>query len=273
MSLNFIIGLLLSLVVAGLAYRKKSLTKSGMIAAVLLGTVVYGFGHWIFYIFMMFFFMSSLVIRKVVTRLYPSAHKRLSSPQRKHEPRSWAQVLANGGLLGLISFYYSLAPSNLVIFVAALSMAASTSDTWASEIGILSPKKPKSLIGRQEMEKGLSGGVTPFGLLASLGGSALISFFFGIFFLFTQGFNPQFLLATLLCLIGGFSGSILDSILGEFFQAKYKTIKSEIVEVSDCSTDVLVHGLGWVDNNMVNFLSNLSAVGLFSFVILWTQWL
>jgi uncharacterized protein (TIGR00297 family) len=273
MSPNFIIGFILSFIVAGLAYRKKSLTLSGMISAILLGTIVYGYGHWIFYMFMMFFFMSSLVIRKIVTILYPSAHKTLTTHQRKHEARTWVQVLANGGLLGLISFYYSIAPSNLVVFVAALSMAASTSDTWASEIGILSNQKPKSLIRRQEMETGLSGGVTQLGLLASLGGSALISLVFGIFLLFTKGFNPEYLLATLLCLIGGFSGSLVDSILGEFFQAKYKTIKSEIIEVSGSSTDALIHGLRWVDNNLVNFLSNLAVVGSFSFVMLWTQWL
>lgn len=273
MSLNLFIGFLLSLVISYLAYRKKSLTKSGMIAAILLGTIVYGFGHWIFYVFMMFFFMSSLVIRKVVTSLYPSAHKTLTSHQRKHEARTWVQVLANGGLLGVISFYYSWTPSNLVIFIAALSMAASTSDTWASEIGILSNQKPKSLIGRQEMETGLSGGVTPLGLWASLGGSGLISLVFGIFLLFTKGYHPQYLLAILFCMLGGFSGSLVDSILGEFFQAKYRTIKSEIIEVSGSSSDALIHGLRWVDNNLVNFLSNLTIVGSFSYLMLWTQWL
>jgi len=273
MSFNIIFGFFLSFVIAGLAYRKKSLSKSGMIAAILLGTLVYGWGHWVFYLFMMFFFMSSLVIRKIVTILYPSAHKALTDHKRKHEARSWIQVLANGGILGIISFVYSFAPSPFLIFVAALSMAASTSDTWASEIGILSQEKPKSLIRRQIMDKGLSGGVTGLGLWASLGGSALVSLVFGIFLLFTNGLLLNTGLAVLLCMIGGFSGSLLDSVLGEFFQAKYRTLKSEIVEVSDSSTDALIHGVAWVDNNFVNFISNLTIVVSFGFLLMWTQWL
>lgn len=273
MSLSFILGFFLSFTIAGLAFRKKSLTRSGMIAAILLGTLVYGYGHWVFYLFMMFFFMSSLVIRKVVTILYPSAHKALTDHKRKHEARSWVQVLANGGILGFISYAYFLVPSSFLIFVAALSMAASTSDTWASEIGILSQEKPKSLIRRQIMETGLSGGVTSLGLWASLGGSALISLVFGIFLWLSTGFYLNVLLATLLCLLGGFSGSLLDSILGEFFQAKYKTIKSEIIEVSDSSTDALIHGFRWIDNNFVNFISNLTIVGSFGCLLMWTQWL
>jgi uncharacterized protein (TIGR00297 family) len=273
MSPNFIIGFFISLLIAGLAYRKNNLNKSGMIAAIILGTMVYGWGHWVFYVFMMFFFMSSLLIRKFVTVFYPSAHIVLMTHRHKHEARSWVQVLANGGLLGLIGFYYSIAPSNLVVFMAALSMAAATSDTWASEIGILSNQKPKSLIRRQEMEKGLSGGVTSLGLWASLGGSALIGLVFGVYGLMISGFSLNLIWATLLCMLGGFIGSLIDSILGEFFQAKYKTLESDIIELSGSSTDILVQGFRWFDNNLVNFLSNITVVVLFGLIMMWTQWL
>lgn len=264
---NSILGFCISVVVAYVAYRRNSLTQSGMGAAILLGTLVYGLGHWIFYVFMMFFFMSSLVIRRIVTVLYPSAHRALMHHHQKHEARSWVQVAANGGILALISALYTIWPSHFMIFVAAVSMAAATSDTWASEIGVLSHEKPKSLLKRQVMETGLSGGVTTLGLWASLGGSALIAVIFGLYLGVVTGFDLRLVLITLLCLLGGFIGSVFDSILGELFQAKYKNLKAEIVEVSTTAEDILIQGFRWFDNNLVNFLSNVFVVGSFSALV------
>lgn len=267
MTTNFIIGFLLSLVVATVAYRKHSLNQSGMIAAIILGTLVYGLGHWIFYVFMIFFFMSSLVIRRVVTVLYPSAHRALMHHHQKHEARTWVQVLANGGILVLISAVYTFWHSNFVVFVAALSMAAATSDTWASEIGVLSHQKPVTLLRKLPMETGLSGGVTSLGLWASLGGSTLISLVLGLYLGVVSGFNLKLIIEIGLCIAGGFAGSLFDSILGELFQAKYKTLKSEIVEVSSAAEDILIQGWRWFDNNLVNFLSNVFVVGSFSALV------
>lgn len=273
MSTNLLIGFVFSLMVTTIAYRRNSLNQSGRISALILGTLVYGLGHWIFYVFMMFFFTSSLVIRKVVTALYPAAHRSLMHHHQKHEARTWVQVIANGGLLALISAAYALKPSMLLIFVAALSMAAATSDTWASEIGVLSHEKPKSLLKRQTMETGLSGGVTPLGLWASLAGSALIALVYGLYAVLTNGFSFQVILVSGLCTLGGFTGSLFDSVLGELFQAKYRTIKAEIVEVSTTAEDVLIQGWRWFDNNLVNFLSNVFIVGCFSALAFWSGWI
>jgi len=266
MILNFVIGFILSVAIAFAAYQKKSLTLSGVIGAIVSGTLVYGLGHWIFYVFMMFFFMSSLIIRKVVTTLYPSAHRALMHHHQKHEARTVVQVVANAGILVLISALYAYQHSGFVIFIAAVSMAAATSDTWASEIGVLSHQKPRSILKRQEMETGLSGGVTAMGLWASLGGSALIALVYGVYSGVVGGLKPELLGLVLLCTLGGYCGSLFDSILGELFQAKYKTLKAEIVEVSTTAEDILIQGIRWFDNNLVNFLSNVFIVGSFSAV-------
>jgi uncharacterized protein (TIGR00297 family) len=267
MMINFIIGFILSCTVAFIAYLKHNLDKSGLIASIILGTLVYGLGHWIFYVFMMFFFMSSLVIRKLVTVTNPVAHQALMHNHHKHEARNWIQVFANGGILLLISVIYTFWPSDLVIFVAALSMAAATSDTWASEIGILSHNKPVSILKHEPMETGLSGGVTSLGLWASLFGSALISLVLGLFLGLSSGFDLKVLFLFGLCTLGGFSGSLFDSILGELFQAKYKTTRMEIIEISTADEDVLLQGWHWFDNNLVNFLSNVFVVTTFSVVV------
>ena len=72
----------------------------------------------------------------------------------------------------------------------------------------------------------------------------------------------------LICAFGGFIGSVIDSLLGELFQAKYRTNTSEIIEVSSSTKDLLIHGYRWFDNNLVNFLSNVILVSAFTLTAL-----
>ena len=150
--------------------------------------------------------------------------------------------------------------------LAGLSMAASTADTWASEIGVLSTTKPKLILSKQPIRSGLSGGVTPLGLWASLAGSAWITLMVVIYVLLSGQMTPLLALACGFCLIGGYLGSIVDSVLGELVQAKYITLKQEVVEVVSTSSDKLIQGVRWMDNNLVNFLSNVIVVGAYTLI-------
>jgi len=261
------IGFGISFMVALIAYKKSKLTRSGFYSALLLGTIVYGFGSWIFYVLLMVFFISSLLIQRLILMFTPD-HPNL----QKHSARNWIQVLANGGVLGVISLVYSLYPTDLVVFAAALSMAASTSDTWASEIGSLSKEVPFELISRKKITKGLSGGVTKLGLLASFLGSALISQIYLNMMTGVGSTPPNVILWVLLCCLGGFMGSLIDSVLGELFQAKYIDEHLEVVETKHNQKEKLIHGYAWLDNNMVNLLSNLIVVILFVILIKMLGW-
>lgn len=261
--MSFLISFALSLLIAGLAYLRKSLTLSGFISAIILGTIVYGFGRPLFFWILMAFFGSSILIRKLMLAFFFSAHKNLIRKSQKHEARTWVQVWANGGILGLFSVLYHIYPTMLVVFCGCCSIAASTADTWASEIGVLSHHKPKSLIRGEEMETGLSGGVTPLGLWASAAGSAFIALTFGLTIGVQAGFDPMLLGLTLLIIMGGFIGSIIDSLLGEFFQAKYLDANQRITEVYHAGLP-LIKGFSFIDNNAVNLLSNILSVGIHS---------
>jgi uncharacterized protein (TIGR00297 family) len=57
-------------------------------------------------------------------------------------------------------------------FVAAL--AAANADTWATELGVLSRKEPRLLTTGQKVEKGTSGAVSGYGILAAVAGAAAI---------------------------------------------------------------------------------------------------
>ena len=72
--------------------------------------------------------------------------------------------------------------------------------------------------------------------------------------------------------IAGILGSLIDSILGQFVQAKFQSnISGEIVEKKHHLNEeyTLVNGVEWIDNNFVNFINTATgalAAALFIFL-------
>lgn len=265
MLVSGLIGFTLSLLVAYVSYKRHRLDKTGLIGATLLGTIVFTFGDIIFYILMLLFFFSSTFISHMSSLLLPSTHLLMDKKVKKHEARTIIQVFANGGVLGFLSILYYLFPQPSIILLACISMAASTADTWAGEIGIFSHQATRSIITHKPMVRGLSGGVTNLGFLASLAGSILIALVSLIYALFTHIWDPYLLLALFLCITLGFIGSIVDSVLGELLQAKYLGLDAIMITehpYEDKHKLKLISGFRWMDNNMVNLLSNVIVVGL-----------
>lgn len=257
MMFNFLIGLFSSLIIALAAYAKRSLSASGAIAAVILGTSVYYFGGIWFSAIMVAFFVSSTVLTKY------KKYKKASSGEivQKGGNRDFMQVFANGGvgLVFVILFYIYKSPLFLLLYSA--SFAESNSDTWASEIGVLSNSKPLSILTGKRLTNGISGGVSLLGTTFAFLGSSFIASFFAAAFLFLYG--PDFktmIYYSVLCLISGFCGSLIDSLLGASIQAQYYCSQtSSITEKSHFNNvpNKLTHGIAFFNNDMVNFFSNL----------------
>ena len=72
--------------------------------------------------------------------------------------------------------------------------------------------------------------------------------------------------------IAGILGSLIDSILGQFLQAKFQSnISGEIVENKHNLNEEYtpVNGVEWIDNNFVNFINTATgalAAALFIFL-------
>ena len=168
---QFIIGILLGALIGYGAYRAGALTPSGAWAAALTGGLIFGLGGFSWAVLLLTFFISS----SVLSRTLPTRKEALSEKFSKGSRRDYGQVLANGGLGSLLAISLALQPDQGWQWVAfAGAMAAVNADTWATELGVLSPHNPRLVTNGQVVERGTSGGVTLVGYLAALGGAGII---------------------------------------------------------------------------------------------------
>jgi uncharacterized protein (TIGR00297 family) len=259
-----------NLVVAIIAKVAKLLTLSGSVSAFVIGFLTFrftGIGGWIL---LMLFFITANILSKLSRSI--AKNTVLSGIQKKGGTRDWAQVLANGGLAGVAALFYGLSGEILALVMFGSAIAASTADTWAGEAGILSKRPPVSMRTFQIVPKGMSGGVTWLGTLSSLVGSAMIAIAWYATFAH-YGDHTWLFLASIVA-ISGAIGSLADSFLGATVQGHYYDPKRKQItehEQRDGVKFELCRGVRWIDNDVVNFLSNAVAVLVasgFSLIIL-----
>lgn len=249
--------ILLSFFVAFFAYRRNSLTKAAALAAFILAAGLYLIGGPLFFILLMVFFFSSTFLSHFKEEVKEEIEKDLHEKTGK---RDFVQVLANGGAAFTMAILYGLTQSENYALGVAIAFAACNADTWASEIGVLSKKAPISLITRKQVQRGMSGGVSLLGLLASFGGALLVALTYLLVRL-AGGFSVNFFSEIGLILIGGSLGSLLDSILGETLQVKYRSRQTGILTekaILAGEKNERIRGLAFVNNDFVNFASSLS---------------
>ncbi len=255
-------GLLLSTAIGGLAYWRQSLTMGGWAGAILTGTATMGFGGWAWGLALITFFVSSSALSHYKERI---KEQRAAEKFAKGGRRDLAQALANGGVGALLALLYALlgGPPLLLALFAGV-MATVTADTWATELGVLSPHRPRLITSGKPVEPGTSGGVSVLGTSASALGGLLI----GLVMFLSVGAGqliagqaaawPWWLLPA--GLLGGLGGSLADSLMGATVQAIYRYPsgkETEKVVGKDGTPNTFVRGWRWMNNDMVNLLSSL----------------
>jgi uncharacterized protein (TIGR00297 family) len=239
------IGAAFAALVAGLAYRAHALSASGGAAAFAVGAIVFGSGGWRAAVVLFAFFLPSTLLTHI-----GRTRKRELADAHGDAPRNEWQVLANGGVAALCALL--AAPGNAAFAAAfAGAFAAASADTWGTEIGTLSPAGPVSILTLRPLPAGRSGGVTPLGLIATLAGSFCVAGAAAL-----VGIAPLWRVA-----IGGVVGALLDSLLGASVQGlRWCTICACECETRrhDCgAATVLRRGVGWIENDAVNFAATL----------------
>lgn len=241
-------GFLLAIIIASLAYRARSLSRSGALAAMILGTIIFGLGGIPWAVLLLTFFFTS----SALSRAFKKRKQVLNEKYSKGDQRDAGQVFGNGGLAAaFVMCHYFFPESNIGWIGFAASLAAVNADTWGTELGVLNPTPPRMITDlRKRVEKGTSGGVSLVGTLASLAGSALIA---ALASLFTNNWS-LFPLVT----FAGLAGSLFDSFLGATVQAMYFCPKdqkeTEKHPLHTCGTETVhLRGWKWLNNDWVNF--------------------
>jgi len=259
--LQIITGLVASTVIALIAHRREALTASGALGAILVGTITFGFGGWIWGILLVAFFALCTALSR-----YRQADKRqLADKFVKGAHRDMGQVLANGGLAAFISLLYFSYPAPVLLAAFLGSMATVNADTWGTEVGVLSRDLPRLITTWRRVPVGTSGGMTLLGTAAATLGALFMGVLAHVLFRFEAllARNDALSLAWIIptTLFSGLLGSLFDSLLGATVQGIFYCARCETEterELHGCGLQTShLRGWRWLNNDVVNFLSSL----------------
>ena len=251
---RLLLGLLFSSSIAVLAHRRCFLNKSGAVGAITSGTTIFGMGGWPWGLSLIYFFVSSSLLSHFRER---DKARTAADKFSKGAQRDITQVAANGGVATLFALTYGLTPGHLLQAGFAGTLATATADTWATELGVLSPHQPRLITTGERTSIGTSGGITLLGTCAAtLGALSLGSVFWA-----AHGFPKSLASLPLIALISGLAGSFLDSFLGATVQVMYycPTCSKETErQIHNCGTRTQpLRGVSWMNNDTVNLLATM----------------
>lgn len=255
---DLIVGIVLVIALTILAVWSKSIDfqGAGLGALISLAALFAGGFAWLA-IIVVFFGVSSLF-----TRFHYEYKRKLGSAQEKGGTRSWPNTAANGLVSGVASLGAIYAHQEIFAIAFLGSMAAAMSDTIATEVGVLSRSRPRSIVNLKTfVSPGTSGGISFLGefagLTASLGIATLgvgLGIIGGSIFSQLSGFVAV--------VLSGFIATNFDSLLGATIQSQNKC------QICGSPTERLLHhgkrtvtvkGVNFVENNVVNLIATCLA--------------
>ncbi len=237
---ELVLGLVLVALLAGVAVAKRYLTVAGAVVGAIigLGILVAGGLGWLVLL------ASFTLLGSALTRVGSGVK---GTPSLSGADRGARNVLANGLPPLAFAVAYSLVPGRPWPLAFAAAVAAATSDTVSTEIGMLSRSRPRRITRPWEsVRPGTSGGVSALGTMAGLLAAAAIAAI--AWALGLLGSPSQFALATLL----GFLGNVVDSLLGDLAELRYLCGGELLDDPSGCQGNASATGSPLVNNHVVN---------------------
>lgn len=227
------IGLLIVLALAvWLSIRTKKLTNAGAFTGGLLAGLIYlGAGYGGIVLLGTFFLLGTLA-----TSWQISEKQKNFMAEKNKGRRNAAQVIANGGVAGILGLLACFFPEKASIYqlMLAASLAAATADTLSSELGMLYGRKFYNMLTLKKDHKGLDGVVSVEGTLFGIAGSTVIALLYTVFF----GWD----IAVVWIIVAGTVGNIADSFLGATLERK-GYINNDVVNFCNTTAGALSAGL------------------------------
>lgn len=247
-----VVGLVLAAAAAGLALRARSLSRSGFVAATACGALC-AIAGWNWALLLVLYFAAASALSWAGAE---AKDTRIRAVVSKGGARDAAQVLANGGIYSAAAALTVLFATPALVWGAVGALAASSADTWATEIGVGLGARPRSIINGTYVRPGQSGGVTGAGLLGSAAGAAWVGLL-----VMLLGFPHRLGIGAL---VAGVGGSLVDSLLGATIQERRRCdVCNEATErpVHLCgSTTRRMGGIAGLNNDAVNLLSTFAGL-------------
>ncbi len=195
--LRIIIAIFAAILIGVLAFLFRWLTLDGTKSAIVLGAFSYGLGGLDASLILILFFITGSWLSKLNN--YKVRRKDYNNMYDTR--RDGQQVWANGFWFTLFLIIHFLFHSEIWMIAAIASLAVATSDTWATEVGVLTNTGNTILITSfQPVIAGVDGGISITGTLAAMMGSTLIA---AVYMAFSPDHNViEFMLIS----VSGFSG-------------------------------------------------------------------
>jgi len=245
-----LLGAVLATLVVLTARLTRTLSPSGAVAGAVVGTLCMAAG-WSWGLLLISLFVSASALSRVDEKRKLA---RISPVVEKGDERDAGQVLANGGVFAAAALGQLLAPSPVWMALGVGAIAASTADTWATEVGTLSRREPVSILSGRRVPAGTSGAITLLGSLAGVAGAAFIA---------AEAALASWPVSFAAGALGGVAGALTDSVLGATIQARRwceACATSTERKVHSCGKPTLhAAGMRGFDNDVVNAVC--SAVG------------
>jgi uncharacterized protein (TIGR00297 family) len=250
---HLLAGTAAAAVIGWTAYHYRSLTASGGLAASVVGAIILGVGGWPWAALLLAFFLSS----SLLSNAFRGKKRSLEEASSKGTRRDAGQVIGNGAVPAFFALIHGILPSETWPWVGfAASLAAVNADTWATEVGVLSPTAPRLITQpSRAVPAGTSGGISVPGLLAAGTGAAFIATL-AILLAGSAGVKADGG-AWIGILAAGMLGSLFDSGLGATVQTMYycprEGKETEKHPRHGCGTATLyLRGWRWLNNDWVN---------------------
>ncbi|KAF3004550.1 hypothetical protein E8E14_002647 [Neopestalotiopsis sp. 37M] len=263
------------------AYSHKSLTPAG-IATAAVTAAIHAYHPWnLPFVLLVVFFLAGTRVTKIKKDVKAQLTLSASHGGGGEGPRTHVQVLANSAVASVLillhvwqieqrkqtiisggipegTFCYSWATGDILVIGIIANYAAVAADTFSSELGILSKSSPRLLTSwnLRKVPPGTNGGVTVWGLVAGLLGSFVVVTASLAFLPMCNGkttgalaggpawTTSQRITFAWALVLWGALGSVLDSLLGGWFQRSVRDVRSGKIVEGDGGVRVLTSTVG-----------------------------